>query len=177
MLYISFKNEHISSKFTPDAYGILTTWKLRDLERSRSKSWKSHNEPEVIQTSGWLQRFLIEWRFTFLRYVTSKKIYDFFTSKIVNFQPIPWQRKIPIIKYRELFHISMCYISAINEDIASTFKPVTQGNKWWILKNQMTLKCQDHKIKYQGKTSWSKVKGKGQRSRSRIFCYCNNILS
>ena len=26
--------------------------------------------------------------------------------------------KIPIIKYREFLHISMCYISAINEDIA-----------------------------------------------------------
>ena len=50
--------------------------------------------------------------------------------------------KIPIIKYREFRHISMCYISAINEDIASKFTPVTQGNKWRIQKNQMTLKCQ-----------------------------------
>ena len=50
--------------------------------------------------------------------------------------------KIPIIKYREFLHISMCYISAINEDIASKFTPVMQGNKWRIQKNQMTLKCQ-----------------------------------
>ena len=51
--------------------------------------------------------------------------------------------KIPIIKYREFLHISMCYISAINEDIASKFTPVMQGNKWRIHKNQMTLKCQE----------------------------------
>ena len=50
--------------------------------------------------------------------------------------------KIPIIKYREFFHISMCYISAINEHIASKCTPVMQGIKWRILKNQMTLKCQ-----------------------------------
>ena len=50
--------------------------------------------------------------------------------------------KIPIIKYREFLHISMCYISTINEDIASKFTPVMQGNKWRIHKNQMTLKCQ-----------------------------------
>ena len=36
----------------------------------------------------------------------------------------------------------MCYISAINEDIASKFTPVMQGKKWRIHKNQMTLKCQ-----------------------------------
>ena len=50
--------------------------------------------------------------------------------------------KIPIIKHREFLHISMCYISAIYEHIASKFTPVMQGNKWSILKNQMTLKCQ-----------------------------------
>ena len=50
--------------------------------------------------------------------------------------------KIPIIKHREFLHISMCYISAIYEHIASKFTPVMQGNKWRILKNQMTLKCQ-----------------------------------
>ena len=50
--------------------------------------------------------------------------------------------KIPIIKYREFLHISMCYISAINEDITSKFTPVMQGNKGRIHKNQMTLKCQ-----------------------------------
>ena len=50
--------------------------------------------------------------------------------------------KIPIIKYREFLHISMCYISAINEDIASKFTPVMQGNKWRIHKNQMTMKFQ-----------------------------------
>ena len=42
--------------------------------------------------------------------------------------------KIPIIKYREFLHISMCYISANNEDIASKFTPVMQGNKWRIQK-------------------------------------------
>ena len=42
--------------------------------------------------------------------------------------------KIPIIKYREFLHISMCYISAINEDIASKFTSVMQGNKWRIQK-------------------------------------------
>ena len=36
----------------------------------------------------------------------------------------------------------MCYISATNEDIASKFTPVMQGNKWRIHKNQMTLKFQ-----------------------------------
>ena len=50
--------------------------------------------------------------------------------------------KIPIIKHREFLHISMCYISAIYEHIASKFTPVMQGSKWRILKNQMTLKCQ-----------------------------------
>ena len=34
----------------------------------------------------------------------------------------------PIIKYREFFHISMSYISAINERIASKFIPVMQVN-------------------------------------------------
>ena len=109
---------------------------------------------------------------TFWRYVTSNKTYDFFTfSKIVNSQPIflkldthiAWAytmyfpqncidqknvtyvsmpTKKPIIKYRKFFYISMCYISAINEDIASKFTPVMQGKKWRIHKNQMTLKCQ-----------------------------------
>ena len=37
---------------------------------------------------------------------------------------------IPIIKYRESLHISMCYISAINEHIASKFTPVVHDNKW-----------------------------------------------
>ena len=50
--------------------------------------------------------------------------------------------KIPIIKHREFLHISMCYISAINEHIVLKCTPVMQGNKWRILKNQMTLKCQ-----------------------------------
>ena len=50
--------------------------------------------------------------------------------------------KIPIIKHREFLHISMCYISAIYEHITSKFTPVMQGNKWRILKNQKTLKCQ-----------------------------------
>ena len=50
--------------------------------------------------------------------------------------------KIPIIKHRDFLHISMYYISAINEDIASTFTTVMQGNKWRIHKNQMILKCQ-----------------------------------
>ena len=50
--------------------------------------------------------------------------------------------KNPIIKYREFFHISMCYISDINEHIASKLTPVMQGNKWRMNKNQMTLKCQ-----------------------------------
>ena len=36
--------------------------------------------------------------------------------------------KTPIIKYREFFHISMFYISAINEHIASKFTPVMHGN-------------------------------------------------
>ena len=38
--------------------------------------------------------------------------------------------KIPIIKHREFLHISMCYISAIYEHIASKFTPVMHGNKW-----------------------------------------------
>ena len=50
--------------------------------------------------------------------------------------------KIPIIKYREFLHISMYYISVINEDIASKFTPVMQGNKWRIQRIQMTLRCQ-----------------------------------
>ena len=49
---------------------------------------------------------------------------------------------IPIIKHREFLHISMCYISAINEHIASKFTPVMQGSTRWMLKNQMTFKCQ-----------------------------------
>ena len=36
--------------------------------------------------------------------------------------------KFPIIKHREFLHISMCYISAIYEHIASKFTPVMQGN-------------------------------------------------
>ena len=36
--------------------------------------------------------------------------------------------KIPIIKHREFFHISMCYISAINEHISSKCTPVMHRN-------------------------------------------------
>ena len=36
--------------------------------------------------------------------------------------------KIPIIKYREFFHISMLYISANNEHSSSKFTPVMHGN-------------------------------------------------
>ena len=50
--------------------------------------------------------------------------------------------KIPIIKHREFLHISMCYISAINELIASKYTPVMPENKWRIHKNQMTFNCQ-----------------------------------
>ena len=59
-----------------------------------------------------------------------------------NVTYVSMAKKIPIIKHREFLHISMCYISAIYEHIASKFTPVMQGNKWRILKNQMTLKCQ-----------------------------------
>ena len=41
-----------------------------------------------------------------------------------NVTYVSMETKIPIIKYREFLHISMCYISAINEDIASKFTPV-----------------------------------------------------
>ena len=47
--------------------------------------------------------------------------------------------KIPIIKNREFLNVSMCYISTINEHIASKLTPVVHSNKWWILKSQMTL--------------------------------------
>ena len=36
--------------------------------------------------------------------------------------------KIPIIKHREFLHISMCYISAINEHISSKCTPVMHRN-------------------------------------------------
>ena len=36
--------------------------------------------------------------------------------------------KIPIIKHREFFHISMCYISVINEHISSKCTPVMHRN-------------------------------------------------
>ena len=36
--------------------------------------------------------------------------------------------QIPIIKYREFFHISMCYIAAINEHISSKCTPVMHRN-------------------------------------------------
>ena len=36
--------------------------------------------------------------------------------------------KIPIIKYREFFHISMCYSSAINKHISSKCTPVMHRN-------------------------------------------------
>ena len=60
--------------------------------------------------------------------------------------------KIPIIKHREFLHISMCYISAINEHIASKFTPVMQGNKRRILKNQMTLTFQGQTYRKPGKS-------------------------
>ena len=59
-----------------------------------------------------------------------------------NLTYVSMATNIPIIKHREFLHISMCYISAINEHIASKFKPVMQGNAMWMLKNQMTFKCQ-----------------------------------
>ena len=60
--------------------------------------------------------------------------------------------KIPIIKHREFLHISMCHISAIYEHIASKCTPVMQGNKWRILKNQMTLKGQGQTYREPGKS-------------------------
>ena len=59
-----------------------------------------------------------------------------------NLTYVSMATNIPIIKYREFLHISMCYISAINEHIISKFTPIMQGNTRWILKFQMTLKCQ-----------------------------------
>ena len=56
---------------------------------------------------------------------------------------------IPIIKYREFLHISMCYISAINKHITSKFTSVMQGNTRWMLKNQMTFKCHGQGQTYQ----------------------------
>ena len=45
-----------------------------------------------------------------------------------NVTYISMATKKPSIKYREFFHISMSYISAMNERIASKFTPVMQGN-------------------------------------------------
>ena len=47
-----------------------------------------------------------------------------------NLTYVSMATKIPIIKHREFLHISMCYISAIYEHIASKFTPVMHGNKW-----------------------------------------------
>ena len=69
-----------------------------------------------------------------IRWNVQKKLTD---PKKVTY--VSMATKIPIITHREFFHISMCYISPINEHIASKCAPV---NKWRILKNQMTLKCQ-----------------------------------
>ena len=49
--------------------------------------------------------------------------------------------KIPIIKYREFFHISMLYISANNEHSSSKFTPVMHGNMA-NAQNKIILKCQ-----------------------------------
>ena len=59
-----------------------------------------------------------------------------------NITYVSMATNIPIIKHREFLHISMCYISAINEHITSKFTPVMQGSTRWMLKNQMTFKCQ-----------------------------------
>ena len=45
-----------------------------------------------------------------------------------NVTYVSMAKKIPIIKHRELFHISMCYISAINEQISSKCTPVMHRN-------------------------------------------------
>ena len=47
-----------------------------------------------------------------------------------NLTYVSMATKIPIIKHREFLHISMCYISAIYEHIASKLTPVMHGNKW-----------------------------------------------
>ena len=62
--------------------------------------------------------------------------------KNVTYVSMATKIPIPIIKHREFLHISMCYISAIYEHIASKLTPVMQGSKWRILESQMTLKCQ-----------------------------------
>ena len=119
----------------------------------------------------WRSKVKVIWKFSLFCMLSMWYGWFMKTSKIVNFQPIlpkidthhawtypmecakNWTEpknvtyvsmatKIPIIKHREFLHISMCYISAIYEHIASKCKPVMHGNKWWILKNKMTLKCQ-----------------------------------
>ena len=102
--------------------------------------------------------------------------------------------KIPIIKYRELLHISMCYISPVNEYIASKFIPVVYGNKWWItewrfckqpsdLTNDVTFsrhvtskKSNILKQNIFFKSSWSKVKLKVNvklRSKVKVIWKCS----
>ena len=66
MLYISANNEDIPSKITPVMQGnMVNAQKSNDLEMSRSRSntsktmkitfWAITLEPEVLETSGWLQ--------------------------------------------------------------------------------------------------------------------------
>ena len=45
-----------------------------------------------------------------------------------NVTYVSMAKNIPIIKHREFFHISMCYISAINEHISSKCAPVMHRN-------------------------------------------------
>ena len=56
-----------------------------------------------------------------------------------NLTYVSMTTNIPIIKHREFLHISMCYISVINEHIASKFTPVMQGNTRWMFKNHFRL--------------------------------------
>ena len=49
---------------------------------------------------------------------------------------------IPIIKYREFLHISMCYISTINETYRFEIYISHAREHKLMLKNQMAFKCQ-----------------------------------
>ena len=160
MLYISANNEHIPSKLIPAMQGnMVNAQKSNYLEMSRSRLitsktikitfWPIIFEPKVVETSGWLENIPyrmallkatseLTYDVTFWRYVTSNKIYDFFTflkSLILNrffwkcihillgpilctlqktiidqknITYVSMATKTPIIKHREFFHIQCC---------------------------------------------------------------------
>ena len=144
----SNKMNNFEKKNSTNCQGQRSNWRSRSNKGQRSRSFNFFHyfvcyQCDIVEFMKHGNRLL---QSSIFNRSFSKLIHIMFGPIRCNLQKnvtyVAMATKITIIKYREFLHISMCYISPVNEHIASKFIPVVHGNKWWILKSQMTLKCQ-----------------------------------